>query len=246
MSSSARIGLVLALLSSVVTAEAGDIAEHRILGFSPDGSVFAFEEFGVQDGSGFPYANIYVVDTNTDSWVPGSPVRLRIDEETAPLSMARAQARQQAAPILEQFAVEDRALTLAANPLGELGADPVSVDFGQPFPANPLRDIDRRYNASLDIYDAETPGEACETYIGDKPKGFRLTLRNLATGVETVLHEDVQIPQSRGCPITYRIDAVTVPDGYPADKVAVVMSIFQPGFEGPQRRFLAVTGDLPR
>ena len=44
-------------------AEAGDYADRTILGFSPDGSTFAFEEFGVQDGSGFAYANIYMIDT---------------------------------------------------------------------------------------------------------------------------------------------------------------------------------------
>jgi predicted secreted protein len=36
----------------------GDYADRTILGFSPDGGIFAFEEFGVGDGSGYPYATI--------------------------------------------------------------------------------------------------------------------------------------------------------------------------------------------
>ena len=246
MSAIARLASLLAVICGAATARAGDIAEHRILGFTPDGDVFAFEEFGVQDGSGFPYSNIYVIDTDNDSWVPGTPIRVRLDDETKPLAEARQQARQQAAPILGKIVLEDRALILGASPLGEFDANPVSLDFGEPFPANPLQDIARRYNASLDLYDAETPGQDCETYIGDKPKGFRLKIRNLTSNAEAVLHEDQQVPQSRGCPITYRIEAVAAPDTYPASKVAVVMSVFKPGFEGPDRRFMAITGTLPQ
>jgi predicted secreted protein len=44
--------LLIGLLSN--PALAGDTAELNILGFSADGNVFAFEEYGVQDGSGFP------------------------------------------------------------------------------------------------------------------------------------------------------------------------------------------------
>jgi predicted secreted protein len=241
-----RFGPVLALLLSAGVAHAGDIAEHRILGYTPNGDVFAFEEFGVQDGSGFPYSNIYIIETDTDSWVPGTPIRVRIDDETATLAAAREQARQQAAPILGKIVLEDQALILGASPLGEFGASPISLDFGEPFPSNPLQDISRRYNASLELFDAPSPGQDCVTYIGDNPKGFRLKIKNLTSNAEAVLHEDTQIPQSRGCPITYRIDAVAVPDTYPAEKVAVILSIFKPGFEGPDRRFLAVTGALPQ
>ncbi|TIL61031.1 MAG: hypothetical protein E5Y89_28055, partial [Mesorhizobium sp.] len=50
---------LLAQLATVATAGAGDVAELEILGFSKDGGVFAFEEYGVQDGSGYPYASRY-------------------------------------------------------------------------------------------------------------------------------------------------------------------------------------------
>jgi predicted secreted protein len=46
--------------------------------------VFAFEEYGVQDGSGFPYANRFYIDVDTDSFiVADSPIRVRIDDEDA-------------------------------------------------------------------------------------------------------------------------------------------------------------------
>ena len=75
--------LLLAGLLLSPVARAGDAAEFRAHGFSSDaqGRYFAFEEFGVQDGSGFPYSNIYNVDLEKDAWVDESPVRVTIKEE---------------------------------------------------------------------------------------------------------------------------------------------------------------------
>ena len=61
----------MALAALPVPAAAGEFAQVDLLGFSRSGSHFAFEEYGVQDGSGFPYSNIYVIDVGDDSWVPG-------------------------------------------------------------------------------------------------------------------------------------------------------------------------------
>lgn len=240
-------GMALALIVCLraCTAAAGDIAEHRILGFSPDASVFAFEEFGVQDGSGFPYATIYFVETATDSWLEGTPIRVQLRDETASLAQARAQARQEAEPLLAENDVEDRWLTLAHSPLGEYEQSPTSLSFGLPKPWNALEDIDQRFEAELDIYYAETPGQDCVTFIGDRPTGFRLRLRQ-AEGAESVLHEDETIPRSRGCPITYRITRVVAPDSYPIERVVVLVSVLRFGFEGADRRFLAVAGELPQ
>ena len=68
-----------AVLGALAPAKAGDAATLNVLGFSSDGAIFAFEEYGVQDGSGFPYANRYYIDTATDTFLPGSPIRKRID-----------------------------------------------------------------------------------------------------------------------------------------------------------------------
>lgn len=81
----------LALFSSPVLA--GDIASLQTIGFSADGRIFAFEEYGVQDGSGFPYSNIYVIDTRTDRFIAGTPIRQRIEDESASLGTVRAQSQ---------------------------------------------------------------------------------------------------------------------------------------------------------
>lgn len=92
------VGL-LAQLATSIAAHAGDVAELEILGFTKDGSVFAFEEYGVQDGSGFPYANRYYIDTSTDSFLKGTPIRVRLEDENAKLDAVRLQARQKANPL---------------------------------------------------------------------------------------------------------------------------------------------------
>ena len=61
---SLKLGIVAVGLAGS-PAIAGDTAELNILGFSGDSSIFAFEEYGVQDGSGFPYSTIYVIDTSS-------------------------------------------------------------------------------------------------------------------------------------------------------------------------------------
>ena len=66
-------------------AVAGDRALIDYVGFSADFRYFAFEEFGIQDGSGFAYSNIFVVDLATDSWVVGTPVRVQAESETTTL-----------------------------------------------------------------------------------------------------------------------------------------------------------------
>jgi len=241
--------LTLAGLSATLPpapAAAGNIAERRILGFSPDKSVFAFETFGIQDGSGFPFATIYVIDTTTDAWLAGTPFRVRIEDDTATVADARAQVRQQAAPVFSAIELADNYKTLAANPLGQIGTDPLRLRFGEPLPANPLAAMAPRYAATLDVYAADAPGRDCSILTDGPPKGFRLSLRNAETDAVAVFHADQEIPQSRGCPIGYRIDSVIVPDGYPASKAVVLLSVFTPGFEGPDRTFLAVSGSLPQ
>ncbi|TIX34448.1 MAG: DUF2259 domain-containing protein, partial [Mesorhizobium sp.] len=112
---------LFAQLATVATAGAGDVAELEILGFSQDGGVFAFEEFGVQDGSGFPYANRYYIDTISDSFLKGTPIRVRLDDEAATLDQARLQARQKGEAIVVQAELAaNRGITAGFNAITEL------------------------------------------------------------------------------------------------------------------------------
>jgi predicted secreted protein len=235
----ATLAFVL-LVFAASPARAGDFAERHILGFSPDGGTFAFEQFGVQDGSGFPYTDIFVIDTTTDQWVEGSPFRVLLKDDRAQLKWARREAVTKAGNTLRERLISAPGRLLASNPPQELSADPhrVTVNAGRVATAPP-----ERWTFTMEetaFADSECAG------IGVSPvKGFTLTLQQDGTPPR-VLHADSSVPRSRGCPLRYAITDVVIhePQGAPR-VVAVLVSIFAHGFEGPDRRFLAITARTP-
>ena len=227
------IGL-FALLGSAAHASAGDYADREIIGFSPDGATFAFEEYGVEDGAGFPYSNTYVIDVAADNWVPGTPIRLRDEDESRLVSDLRIEARDKASDVLEQYNIAVPGAVVASNPATETSADPHRVTFIPRLIVPPSG-----AGMSLELAETEMPAADCPD-VGQPFKGYTLTLTG--SGGPQVLHVDTQIPKTRRCPIGYAIsDVVTYyPDaGDPA--IAVIVSVYSIGFEGPDRRFLAVT-----
>ncbi len=226
--------LVLAVAALwAAPARAGDMAERQILGFSRDGDYFAFEEYGIEDGSGFPYANIYVIDTVRNRWVRGSPFRVRITDESIPLRRARRRAKARAAAMLRRLGIAPRGRLLASNPVSELSADPhtVTVALNERYPPGP--------GATFRLSEYPLRAGDCARYTDLPTQGFRLSVR-LSGGRRQLLHEDGRIPKSRGCPLNYAISDILryrPPDG--DDVYVVIISVFRHGFEGPDRRFIA-------
>ncbi len=240
-SATAALAVILGVVLGLAQADAGDIAQRDIIGFSASGVHFAFEEFGTQDGSGFAYSNIYIIDVSTDSWQPGTPFRVRLEDETASLETARTQAQSMAEPILDQLAIGAPPVHAASNPVTETSADPHHVTIN-PRPVLPA--IDDPISFTLVTYRL-AGSETCEPF--GPMKGFRLSAERLSeTGDAVLLHKDTAIPQSRGCPLDYRIaDIFTFyPEGG-APVFAALIQIIAVGFEGPDGRFMAVTGTLP-
>ncbi len=233
-------GALIVIVLACGTASAGDYAAREILGFSPDGSAFAFEEYGVQDGSGFPYSNIYVIDTGADDWVAGTPVRVLAKDETAAPEKVRSEALNKARPILAARRIGTPGNLVASNPPTELSADPHRVRF-LPRIVTP---------AGGDAYDLALteialPAQDCPD-MGQTFHGFRLSLTT-AAGAAHTLANDTAIPSSRHCPLGYAIsDVLTYYPPAAGPVLVVILSMFTVGFEGPDRRFLAVTSPLPQ
>ena len=225
-----------ATIALAVPAFAGDRAMIDFLGYSDDGHYFVFEEFGTQDGSGFPYSNIYVLDLAQDKWASGSPVRVQLEDEMATEGTARAEAAKQAAPILSELGISGQVDLIAINADGELG-DGSYITFGQPgyFPNN----VQGAYTLTLSSFSAESPAD-CEGLIGEKAKGIILTLSGGADGEHEIYRDKTVLPESRGCPSVYRIYAIVAPpfSTPPAWHVAIIAT-YPFGFEGPDRRFIA-------
>ena len=234
--------LLLTIAASVgisFPALAGDTAEINVLGFSANGGIFAFEEYGVQDVSGFPYANRYFIDTSKDEFLPGTPVRVLLDNENADLATARGDAAAKSQSIVADAILSANKGYLAAfNAVTEESADPFNL-LANPRPIFPP--VDEPVAFKLEETAAPVP-KGCEEF--GEIKGFRL-IRSQPAGKSTILHDDSSIPESRSCPLGYRLGGFQTffpEDGPPV--FAVLIAVRRFGFEGPDYRWIAVTGKL--
>lgn len=233
------LAALLALASAFAApAMAAERALLDVIGYSGDGRYFAFEEYGVQDGSGFAYSNIYVVDLIEDRWVIGTPVRVLAEGDQSSLSEIREEAQTGVAQRLADLDIRHPADVLAYRGDGEVGDDGLEMAFGQIGYFGQTVDELERYKLSLDIFKAPT-STPCMDWFGDEPMGFKLSLSY--EDYLVTLFEDTDLPRSRGCPVTYKITGVYVPF-YAQDLThgVVILSSFPRGFEGPDRRFVAV------
>ena len=232
-----------ALLTAVIVSSvhAGDFADVDIIGFSKDGRRFAFEQYGIQDGSGFPYSEVFVIDVQKDNWVKPSP--FKFVEKDVPdgsdldvvLSDTRHVAIQSAydSGLLDGVVFPGR--TVGHNPVTEVSADPHLMVVN---PRKAVPAFDDPMEFSIEEYPLQSGN--CASY-GAQTRGFRLTM--LYQGMARVLNDDEALPESRGCPLSYRIDRILTyyPDAGPPVFVALVLMQTH-GFEGPDGRYLAITG----
>lgn len=229
------VGFALFLTAlAVPPALAADRALLDIIGFSDDGRYFAFEEFGVQDGSGFPYSTIFVVDVANDEWA-APPVRVRIDDEGSTLADARAASLDEAASLIGKLDITRPADVIAMFADGEAG-DGQTLDFAMPgYGPGALQ---AAQTLALETFPAGSP-EPCADYLGEPALGFALTLAN-DDGISELHRDGDTLPRSRGCPTAYRVYAVVVPFEHGPESGVVIVSVYPFGFEGPDRRFLAL------
>ena len=229
--------IVVLFWTGVQMAVSAERAEANLIGFSADGRYFAFEEFGMQDGSGFGYSNIYLIDLFEDEWVGGSPFRGVSESEDTSLATIRAQVFSNAAPSLGERAIGHPAVLVALNGDGEIGVDGKSLAFGMPWLSAP-GSIQGNFRLRLDVLDLASDSD-CSVYFGSDPVGFALSIE--ADGQVRELSRDHKVPRSRGCAKDYRIWGVAAPAWETDVKRGVVLiSVYAGGFEGLDRRLIAV------
>lgn len=228
----------LVLAVSGLSAHAGDTANLDILGFSDDGAIFAFEEYGIQDGSGFPYANRYYIETDKDEFVAKTPIRLRLDDESKSIADVRQGVEAQVKAISPTIAsTQNRGWTAAYRALTQLDGDRHELR-AHPRPIFPPIDP----AVTLRLTEIELANSTnCEGF-DEKIVGFKLEM--LRDGEEpALLNDDQSIPKSRACPTGYSIVAMQTfypQTGNPA--FAILIGVTGRGFEGPDNRYIAITG----
>ena len=229
--------LLLATVLGIAPALAADSAQSRSLGYSLDGKYFAFEQFGIHDGSGFPYWDIFVLDLAANGWVKGTPARAVVEDESGDVALARSQAMEKARPVLDKLAIGEPADLLISNPATEFVADRTRVAFGA-FPQMP-----QAYELSVKSLDLPAPPECTDPDF--KPMGMELTLKVTQPGKTLTLAKDTSIPKSRACPLRYDIEAIYTRSGYGEGMEVAIIGVYSRGFEGEDRRFIAVPFNLP-
>lgn len=228
--------IALALLTASA-ASAGDVAEMRPLGFSPDGKFFAFEQFGEQDGSGFAYAEIQVIDTETDQYVAGTPVSVLIRREEASIGEARRESLKQAKAILDERKIgNDPGYLVAMTPIGELAGKVDELRY-QAVPSFYVSE--GVYRVSIEDFAAK--GEDLCVNMNVNVRGFALLIADDAKPeARREVYRDKSIPKSRNCPSAYALGGVVTP-GYRSNGPHMVMvQMATLGFEGKNLRWLAV------
>ena len=241
-----RCSPILAALALTANgpALAADGANFNVIGYSADSRYFAFEQYGIQDGSGFAYWDVFVIDLKTNAWVDGAPLRAVIEDETMKLSVARTKARALAEPLLQKNAITEPAALIAANPATEVMADRQRIAFDRwyrPMGASleSLATVDIRHEVSLQAVKLPDP-KGC--YDADGPYfGFSLTLKDLKLDSAHQFYKDEAIPASRGCAIAYDVAAVVAPANVTdEDRMVAIVGVYSRGFEGADQRFVAV------
>jgi predicted secreted protein len=225
---------LLAVFILVRPAFAGDSAQLNVIGYSEDGRVFAFEEYGVLDGSGFAYSNYFFLDTKADKFIDGTPIRVMIENETS-VAKIRAIARGKAAPFIKQYDLENNpGYVVAYNPVSEAESDPHRIRY-HGFPISPP--LPQTYTMEL-VEKAFPVTKECLNMTGTF-SGFSLAFTEDGGKAAQVIYEDKQVPSSRKCPNGYRLGAIIVGD-WEAMPTMAMISVSSFGFEGNDERWIAV------
>jgi predicted secreted protein len=198
----------------------------------------------MQDGSGFAYWEVFVIDLKTNTWVKGSPYRVVVQEDDAKLSAARDRARAAAAPALQELDITEPAVLLAANPGTEVVQTRERLGFDRWYASLGSRSGDTTQNEVRFEVSVETLGlprpAACPEENGDA-FGLRVMVKDLQMAISRPIHEDTSIPASRHCPRAYDVAAVIAMGGYPVtDRLVALIGVYGQGFEGSDHRFIAV------
>lgn len=233
-------GLVVGFTSwlFLTNARAGDYAHEQAIGFSKDGRYFGFEEFGIEDGSGFPYSNIFIIDLETDTFAPSTPVRVRLGSAGGLLAAARTKVRKDARAVLKKYQLTSPATSIYARGLGDFAdfEGGLTTPHVSKITLPSFTDPTSTSRNSFELIMRHIPAPSVAKCPLDTI-GFQMEKID-ADGKRRFVHKDKKILLSRGCPVKYRITRVYIPAFVRGEFAAVLISVFQTGFEGLDRRFI--------
>ena len=244
-----KIALALALTFASTAAFAGDASTFMPLGFSKSGKYYAFAQTGQQDGSGFYYASVAVVDVAKDEFVASRTVVLQDDSDQINGSIEIALNKALSQVRLSRFGIK-KGENLGEDLLIRLPTDhsPTnrSIFSYEYWAEGGATSFVPKFEVLVDSKDGEdtTEGKYCTDLTGKAPQMLKLSIKALAEDDRrvVVLHEDKTLPRVRNCVSGYKVQRVTA---Y-ADNLVIGLSYSGIGFEGPDVRQMVVTGKFTK
>jgi predicted secreted protein len=234
--------LALVVLAFGTNAALGyDASALNVLGFSPDGRYFAFAQEG--DNEGGHYSITIAMEVASSRMVGGSPFIGIEDNQTLVDSQAKA------AKLIEQLHISSQSSMAIAVPDAKVQetVNSTSVDLLRSAAVKMLAMTPDWFGPDVRLVLNQTsrPSRKCDHgEAGIVSFGMQLDRMPLPP---IKIGADKNIPYWVDCPAQYGIagaHALRLQDG--ATALAVIVQYFYFGFEGPDRRFTAVTARIPR
>ena len=244
-----RLLIVLALyLFWFSPSLAGDYSQPGEMGYSSDFRFLTFEEFGIEDGSGFPYSNYYLIDLKAGPAKVIERVQANFDGEDNPTAQDLFRVRAQAREKSQAWMNADRALwpaqMLAHN--GDGVPDDYELKSGKGLilrfgPTGYNGAVTGDYSLSLSFTEIQT-NDTCADWGPSQPVGFALTLTNNDNDQSSEVFRTNGLLEENTCPYGFTISGVYMP--FEANDISdafALISVLSRGFEGFDRRFLVVS-----
>lgn len=220
---------------------AGDYAELDYIGVSKDGKYLAFEQYGVQDGSGFAYSNIYFINVAENKYAE-SPIQTLIENDSLTVDAVRAKSMKSAAAKLKKLRiirgntgkmVVARMLTDSVYNFDTYkdGGKTQTINFkGEVGSMYALGD----YQLRLETFEVKDQKD----YVDLPVYMLGLMLEDKTGDTKITLQKDSSLPKARGLPVGYAVQFIYLYD----DKIITFLNVYTTGFEGPDMRYMVVTG----
>lgn len=243
----------LMILTATTMAQAGDASVAKVVGFSKDGKNFAFLQDGIQDGSGFYWAQVDVIDVNNNKLL--KRVALNSNDLFSDQGEGTTPAQEKAIynevlkrANLNHYQIDQKikGKTVLERPYTDFSTytnTVFSLDYWAQGGASTTVET-----YSLTVREQAAPveqhNEWCQDFINDTMITVEVKgplYGNYHNNSRTItLQKDLRVPSSRSCAYGYSVKQII---SYKKGIVALV-NYQAPGFEGPNYRFIAVTGQL--
>ncbi len=222
---------LLVLILAAGPSSAADSASLLFMGFSADGAHFAWEQYGIQDGSGFPWSTI-TIQSAEDGSVAGR-FAVVMEDESRGLRDARLECLREASEALAGLSAGgwSEGRLLVHHPPTDMTHSGGSVTFCTTFysPSYYLGDY------TLELVTEEIPGTEMEEYWGFPPLSLSVVFTDNRTGSARTVRDASEPMDRDGWVFGFGIEDVRCM----GDSIfAAAVRCVSIGFEGPDLRYL--------